>query len=58
VIDGTLDLPDMSPGEFDEIAEADAYPPLMPQTDPLELPGESAPPVPEPGTTRRFNPWN
>lgn len=58
VIDGTLDLPDMSPGEFDEIAEADAYPPLMPQTDPLELPGESAPQVPEPGSTRRFNPWN
>lgn len=58
VIDGTLDLPDMSPGEFDEIAEADAYPPLMPQTGPLELSGESAPPVPEPGSTRRFNPWN
>ena len=58
VIDGTLDLPDMSPGELDELTAADVYPPPAPQTDPLELPGESAPPAPEPGSTRRFNPWN
>ena len=58
VIDGTLDLPDMSPGELDELAAADIYPPPAPQTDPLELPGENAPPAPEPGSARRFNPWN
>jgi hypothetical protein len=58
VIDGTLDLPDMSPGELDELAAADVYPPPAPQSDPLELPGENTPPVLEPGSTRRFNPWN
>lgn len=58
VIDGTLDLPDMAPGEFDDAAAADVYPPHAPKTDPLELPGENAPPAPEPGTPRRFNPWN
>lgn len=57
VIDGTLDLPDMAPGEFDDAA-ADVYPPQAPNTDPLELPGESAPGAPEPGAPRRFNPWN
>ncbi len=58
VIDGTLDLPDMSPDEFDDISAAEAYPPPAPKTDPLELQGDSAPPPPEPGSPRRFNPWN
>jgi hypothetical protein len=58
VIDGTLDLPDLSPEDFDSVAAAEPYPPPAPRTDPLELPGESPPPAPEPGNPRRFNPWN
>ncbi|MFN7163565.1 MAG: hypothetical protein ACK4P2_01990 [Hyphomonas sp.] len=57
VIDGTLDLPDLSPEEFDTVLSAEPYPPQVPKTDPLDLPGDSAPP-PEPGNPRRFNPWN
>ncbi len=58
VIDGTLDLPDLSPEDFDTVTAADPYPQPAPRTDPLEMPGESSPPAPEPGNPRRFNPWN
>ena len=58
VIDGTLDLPDVSPDEYDDAAAADPYPPPAPEAGPRDLPSENAPPAPEPGNPRRFNPWN
>lgn len=58
VIDGTLDLPDEMPDAFQDAASADSYPPPTPEAGPMDLPGESAPVLPEPGNPRRFNPWN
>ncbi len=58
VIDGTLDLPDLSPEGFDTVLASDPYPPQPPRSDPLDLPADNAPSSPEPGNPRRFNPWN
>lgn len=58
VIDGTLDLPDITPEELDALSAADPYPPPTPRTDPLEMPGDASGPAPEPVNPRRFNPWN
>jgi hypothetical protein len=58
VIDGTLDLPESLPEDFEEVASAEPYPPPAPQAGPDDLPGETAPHAPEPGAPRRFNPWN
>lgn len=58
VIDGTLDLPESLPEDFEEVVSAEPYPPPAPQAGPDDLPGETAPRAPEPGTPRRFNPWN
>lgn len=58
VIDGTLDLPDITPDEMDALSASDAYPPPTPRTDPLDLPTDSPSPAHEPANPRRFNPWN
>ncbi|MBK8196922.1 MAG: hypothetical protein IPK75_01035 [Acidobacteria bacterium] len=58
VIDGTLDLPDVSPSDYDDTVSAESYPPSTPVAGPMDLPGETAPAAPEPGNPRRFNPWN
>ncbi len=58
VIDGTLDLPDITPDEMDTLSASEAYPPATPRTDPLDLPTDSPAPAHEPANPRRFNPWN
>lgn len=58
VIDGTLDLPDITPEEMDSLSASDPYPPPAPKPDPLDLPGDTSAPAPEPTNPRRFNPWN
>lgn len=58
VIDGTLDLPDITPDELDSLSASDDYPPPAPKADPLDFPSEGPSPVPEPANPRRFNPWN
>ena len=58
VIDGTADLPDALPSDFDDAVSAESYPPPAPETGPRDLPNESTPAAVEPGNPRRFNPWN
>ncbi len=58
VIDGTVDLPDITPDEMDALSASDAYPPPTPKSDPFDLPEDSSPSAPEPTNPRRFNPWN
>lgn len=58
IIDGTLDLPPHPMDAYPESAEHDPYPPSAPEARPGDLPGEERPKPPEPGSPRRFNPWN
>jgi hypothetical protein len=58
VIDGTLDLPEMLPQDFDDAAAAEPYPPPKPQAGPADLADEAPARPAEPGAPRRFNPWN
>lgn len=58
VIDGTLDLPEMLPQDFDDAASAEPYPPSTPQAGPADLPDDAPVRPAEPGAPRRFNPWN
>jgi hypothetical protein len=58
VIDGTLDLPDITPDELGSMSASDDYPPPPPKADPLDLPADGPSPAPEPANPRRFNPWN
>lgn len=58
IIDGTLDLPASPLDAYPDAAETDHYPPPTPETRPGDVPGEEKSPTPDPGSTRRFNPWN
>lgn len=58
IIDGTLDLPPSPLDAYPEMGDNDPYPPHAPEARPGEGSGDEKPKAPDPGNTRRFNPWN